>query len=235
MSIGTIATVSMTKSTAEHNVAGGSGGMLHLSSVMAATLQEIDATSNKAGTFGGAVAVLDATRTKVTLTHSTIRSHTAGDSGGGLFVEDSVMSVVGVELSENSAERGNGGAVATTGTDTFLEISDTECINIDVLLDWTTAGEHGCQPAYESYTCDPLIMNFLVTCAELEQMSFIGTNACNGCPCNDGYVVHAITRVASCHLMRTAHRIVKRYSGRTEFTKSTLLFKDQLTSFTIAA
>ena len=187
MSVGTIATVSMVDSTAKHNVAGGSGGMLHLSGVMSATLQGIDATGNTAGATGGAVAAFDATRTKVALTNSSIRGQTAGGSGGGLFLEDSVMGLVGVELSENSADAGDGGAVATSGADTFLEIDDAECVHVDVLLDWTSAGI-GCPVAYyDLYTCDPLVVNFGMSCAELPQnLDFEGhEDPCNGCPCND--------------------------------------------------
>ena len=200
--VGAIAAVSVRESIARYNVAGGSGGMLHLSNAMSAKLQGIDATGNKAGASGGAVAAFDATRTLVTLTNSTIRGHTASDSGGGLFLKDSVMGLVGVEMSENSAEHGDGGALATSGINTFLEISDAECVRVDVLLDWTTAGD-GCPTAYyDIYTCDPLLFNFGMTCAELEQ--FVSSNhydaPCNGCPCNDWYdaTTEAPTQCVSC-------------------------------------
>ena len=84
MSVGTVAKVSVIESTAKHNVAVGSGGMLHLSSSMAATLQGIDAIGNKAGATGGAIAAFGATRSTVSLTGSTIRGHKAGDGGGGV-------------------------------------------------------------------------------------------------------------------------------------------------------
>ena len=183
MSVGTVAKVSVTDSTAKHNVAVGSGGMLHLSSIMAATLQGIDAIGNKAGATGGAIAAFGATRSTVSLTGSTIRGHKAGD-GGGVFLEDSVMGLVGVRLSENSAESGNGGAVATSGTDTSLGISDAECVRVDVLLDWSTAG-NTCSKQSSGYTCDPLVFNFGMTCAELEQMDWISDGDCSGCTCND--------------------------------------------------
>ena len=212
MSVGLVATVSISESTAKGNMAvGGSGGMLHLSGVKAATLEGIDAVGNAAGSTGGAVAAFDSTRTTIMLMNSTVRGHKAGESGGGIFLDDSAMGLVGVLLSENSAEAGDGGAVATTGTATFLEVSDTDCTNVDVLVDWSTAG-NGCPVAYDGrYTCDPLIFNFEMTCAELENLAFIGEGKCSGCPCNDRYVYRALVpplqdRVFDPHLLRVLLR-----------------------------
>ena len=156
--VSTVATISVNQAIAEHNRAGRSGGMIHLSGVAAATLRGIDATHNHAGSRGGAVALADSTRNTVTLTESTIRRnkagdgggglYKAGDGGGGLYLDNSEMDVAGVQLIENVADPGHGGGAMTTGEDTLLDFSDTECVEVEVLIDWIAAGD-GCTDPFQ--------------------------------------------------------------------------------------
>ena len=188
--VNTFAKTKITKVTAGYNRAGRSGGMLHLSGVAATTLWGLDATGNQAGASGGAVAVTDSTRTVITLTNSTIRQNKATDAGGGLYLKYSEMEVAGVQLLENSADPGNGGAALTSGEDTLLRFSDTKCVGVDVLLDWSTAG-NGClaTAAAWGYTCEVMVNYYRATCADLEA-SLFGPGVCSGCDCSDGCVSH---------------------------------------------
>ena len=185
LSVGTGATVRVSQSVAKRNVAGGSGGFVQLPGVMSATLRGVDATGNEAGTTGGGAAVVDSTRivdstrSTVTLTNSTIHGNKAGDSGAGIFVENSEMDVSGAALLKNSARRGNGGGAATSGENTNLAFSDTQCVPVDVLLDWTAAG-NGCPPD-TNHGC-MFKINYAVTTCRTEAAGGVD---CNGCSCND--------------------------------------------------
>ena len=186
LSAATTAVVKVVKTTVRQNAAGKSGGALHVSGVAEAIFQDIDATDNMA-TNGGAIAARDTTRTAVKLDNSTMCHNKAHHSGGGLSLEDSAMDVTGVQFLENSAGTGHGGAVAASGADTLLDLSDATCVNVDVLLDWTSTGD-GCQQAlFGFYTCELFTTVLGATCAELE--ADYGSGSCNGCPCNDGYVI----------------------------------------------
>ena len=187
MSVGVIATIRINQTTARDNIAGGSGGALRLTGIAAASLQGFEAVSNKAGAVGGAMAVYDATRTLITLSNSTILGN-RGSIGGALFTQDSEMNVEGVQFIANSAEV-DGGAVAASGIETVLELSDAECVNVHVLLDWTTAGEDGCPVGSQDVTCLACMVYFDVTCGKTRY----GVS-CNGCDCNDKYVCLVLER-----------------------------------------
>ena len=164
-----------------YNVASGNGGALHFESVAAATLRDVNATANKAGAAGGAMAVVESTRSRITLADSSMLRN-SGLRGGALLVQDSDMGVKGVKFDSNSATAGDGGAVASSGADTLLSFSDPPCVNVNVLLDWTTAGG-GC-PSYPQFyggTCD--LMTFLQNwdCATVEAIFGI---SCSGCACD---------------------------------------------------
>ena len=184
MSVFTEATVSISQSIAEYNIAAlGSGGVLYLSGFREATLRGITALDNKAKN-GGAIAVTDRATATVQLSNSTIRRNDAEESGGGLLVDASVTGVemIGVQLLENSAQMHNGGAVAMTGKETFLALSDTACVNVDVLIDWTGTDKCKRNYAYE----------YQMTCAEVVALGTIVTDSVPvGCTCNDGYVCHS--------------------------------------------
>ena len=180
---GVITTIRIKQTTVKHNVAGGDGGAFYLSGVAAATLRSIDATGNEAGTAGGAMAVFDSTYTKLTLANSTTQRNT-GPSGGALFIKDSDMGVEGVQFVANLA-KGDGGAVAASGTESNLALSDVECADVQVLLDWTAAGEDGCPVKSfggQYYTCHAWSGYLDNTCSEVSSRYF---QSCNGCDCND--------------------------------------------------
>ena len=214
MSAGTLARISVDQTTAKRNTAGQSGGMLHLSDVLDATLRGIDATDNKAARSGGAIAVFeyDSTRSIVTLANSSLHLNKAGEvdgergRGGGIFLEDSELRVVGVQLSGNSVGHGDGGGIATRGTDTTLALSDAECIKVDIFLDWTVAG-HGCTDTYIGYNCE-LFTSYAAggnTCREVVER-WHGLS-CSGCPCNVECVIlvvyaHPIVCVCLCLVVR---------------------------------
>ena len=182
MSVGTIASVSVSQTTAYSNLANGIGGMLHLSSVGSAVLRDIVAVGNEAGTSGGAVAISDSTRTTVILANSTLRRNKAGGDGGGVHLDDSAADIIGVRFDHNIVT-GNGGAVATSGTETRVEFSNMECVNVDVLLDWTATGQ-GCSASlYGIYTCELFTSYMAADCATLALM-FDSPSLCSGCPCN---------------------------------------------------
>ena len=188
VSAGNLATVSVRQSVARNNAAGQSGGMLHLSSVEAATLLGVDATGNSAGVTGGAVAAVDSTRSRITLTNSTIRRNAAGDSGGGLSLTGSAVDIAGVGFHANLAERGNGGAVSTSGTDATVQVKfpGTKCANIDVLLDWTAV--HKCEgDTMFNFVCEAWMLYWGggITCADVPA-KVAGSISCEGCPCNFG-------------------------------------------------
>jgi hypothetical protein len=192
MNVGTAATVDVTQSTANSNIAGGSGGMLHMSDVGAAALEEVVATGNIAGTNGGAVAVFDVTRSTVTLKNSIMRRNKAlKENGGGVYAENSEVGVYGVEFIENSVELGDGGGVATRGPLTNFDISETECVNVDVLLDWTTTDGSGCRSSAYGQTCLASIVEKETTCSAFEDATyavFTVSADCSGCTCNNGCV-----------------------------------------------
>jgi predicted outer membrane repeat protein len=101
MNVGTAATVSVSQSMAKDNIADcGSGGMVHLSDVAVATLNDIDAIGNSAGTRGGAAAVFNSARSTITLTNSTVRHNKAREDGGG-----ALRGELGGEGARNSAYR----------------------------------------------------------------------------------------------------------------------------------
>ena len=197
MSARDLATVSISQTVAEHNIADRSGGALHLAGVLGATLRGIGATGNKAGASGGALAVVDSSRTAITMTNSTVYYNQAAESGGGIFLESSEMKVTGVQLLENTAEHSHGGAVAG-GADANLKISDTECTPVDILLDWTAAG-NGCPLVYANIaTCASLAGYYALSCADAQSlgqsMNYWNDDPstdfddrddpCSGCPCN---------------------------------------------------
>lgn len=185
MSVGTIARISATQIVARDNVADGSGGLLYLSGAMAAVLQGIDATNNTARASGGAVAVFDSSRTVITLTNATIRQNSADGNGGGIFSKDSTMDVVGVQVLENSVQN-NGGGIATSGPNAVV-LSDSECVNVEVLLDWTRVGDGCVEFGPTGTSCDGFVLYWAMSCAQVESV-WDSANACNGCPCNDEYV-----------------------------------------------
>ena len=166
----TLATVTFDSCVAERNRASEAGGMLYLSGVEAAVLRGINASNNEAGAAGGAVAAADSTRTPIVLTNSTVHRNKVRD-GGAISVDDSEMSVSGVTLFDNSVA-GNGGGVTMGGVDTVLELSDVKCTSVDVLLDWTMAGD-GCANVWY---CVASQIYYAETCA--------GSGYCSGCPCN---------------------------------------------------
>jgi predicted outer membrane repeat protein len=196
ISAGNLAAVTVRQSTARNNAAGQSGGVLHLSGVSAAALDGIDATGNTAGTTGGAVAVVDSARNTITLTNSTIRRNAASGSGGGVSLEDSVVDIAGVEFHANSVKRGSGGAVATSGANARVEFPATECTNVDVLVDWTTAGNKQCEgdsTPVLGFVCDAWALYFETTCADVPGLvagAFGASISCEGCACNVGYGCH---------------------------------------------
>ena len=184
LSVGNVASVSVSQTVARRNVAGGSGGMLYLDGVLSSTLEGVEATGNKAGASGGAVAVFASSRAAVSLSNSTIRANKAVHKGGGLFLDASKMNVVGGLFVENTVEQGDGGAVATAvaTSETDLSFSDTECANVDVLLDWVGAGD-GC-PNVWGFVCAPALISYYgVTCAEFED-TWGSPGDCSGCACN---------------------------------------------------
>jgi hypothetical protein len=164
--------------------------MLHLFGVSAATLIGIDAAGNSAGTTGGAVAAVDSTRNTITLTNSTILCNMASDSGGGVSLKGSAVDIAGVGFHANNAERGNGGAVEMSGVDALVKFRETECVNIDVLIDWTTAGNKQCEGDNSiGYICDAWAVYFGGTCATVPAVvagAFGASISCGGCPCNVG-------------------------------------------------
>ena len=181
MAVGTVASISASQMEAKHNVARDSGGVLYLDGVQAATLQRVDATGNEAGNSGGAVAAVRSTYSTLTLTNATIRDNKAAASGGGLSIDETLVSAVGVQFFRNSAEHGHGGAVSTSGTGTLLEFSDIPCVDVDVVLDWSAVSS-GCTDTLGGYGCLAFIWAYSETCAGLE------TNwgmTCDGCPCNN--------------------------------------------------
>jgi predicted outer membrane repeat protein len=180
VSVGTIATISIDHTVMKNNTAAGNGGALHLSSVAAATLRDIDASENKAGATGGAVAAFDSAYSKIALTNSTIHRNT-GSSGGALSVKDSAMGIEGVQFIANSAQGEGGGAVAASGSETVLDIADTDCANVHILLDWATAGDDGCPVhPYTGTTCHAFMNYYDETCSTMMDL-----HSCNGCDCND--------------------------------------------------
>ena len=187
MSVGTGTSVALHQLTATRNVAEGSGGALYLSGFAKATLRSIDASDNEAKISGGAVAISDSLQSAATCTSSVIRRNTAGRRGGGFYVQDSRMSITGVQWLENSVQQGNGGGLATSGTATSLELSDTPCVEVDVLLDWTAAGD-GCFASFIPNSnfidnCQSEVHENSATCAETDASAYPGY--CDGCPCND--------------------------------------------------
>ena len=194
ISAGTISTVSVSRTVAKHNTARLSGGGLFFSGVAAVALRGVEATSNKAGTNGGAVAVVDSVRTTATLTNSVVRRNVAGNNGGGLFIESSKVVAEGVQLAENTAKDGSGGATAAEGAATNLAFSDSECVDVDILIDWTTAGNRCPTLAHDllsTYTCETMTWYLGVTCSEVVPailalgFSGIDPDSCSGCGCND--------------------------------------------------
>ena len=185
LNVAMLSKISLREIMAKHNVAGNSGGMMHLVGLKAATLRDVDASGNHAGTVGGAVAIFDTMQSVVTLANSTIRQNKASDSGGGIFLQDSFMELIGVSHLDNLAEAGNGGAVATSGANALLELSDTECFNVDVLIDWRATGA-GCPAIFNGFSCEALIYGFTTSCDMMEVLFpvFAGTNPCSGCTCN---------------------------------------------------
>lgn len=159
------------------NRAVGAGGMAHLSGVMTASFSQVTAVDNEAGGAGGAFAVVESDRQLSTITKSTINANKAGSTAGGLYVENSAVSMTGTQLRSNWVELGDGGAAALSGEDAHLALSDTECVNVVAVLDWTAAGE-GCPLDGTSYggPCD----SFAGTCEYLQDQG----NNCNGCACN---------------------------------------------------
>ena len=198
MSVGAIASVSVAETTATTNSAGGSGGMLHLKGINAAALRRIYAAGNHAGKTGGAIAVVDSTRTEVTLSNSTLRRNQASrDGGGALFADGAKLDVIGVQHLANSADGGNGGAVLTRENGGSVSFSDTECVDVDILLDWSSAG-NGCPVIADGqgYTCKPWAGAYQFTCTEMQDAfdnavlagslsrADYPANACSGCDCN---------------------------------------------------
>jgi len=212
VSVGTLAVATITESTARRNSADASGGMAYLSGVAAATLRSVELVNNNAGTTGGALAAVSSSRTAAKIVDSTVGQNTAAGNGGGLFLLDSEADVVGTQLLGNtagkrndggSADEGasaddgaasaNGGGVAMSGSSTNLGLSDTECVNVDVLLDWTTAGD-GCPTLGGIFTA--LTAEYMITYSGLDcataQLTLdknpedVGDAATvNGCSCND--------------------------------------------------
>jgi hypothetical protein len=187
---GTVAKVSASQIVANHNFASSAGGAFYLSGVDVGMLRAVDATGNVAGGSGGAVAVVDSIRKAVEINNSTIRRNEAVNNGGGLFLKDSKVHLIGVQLVENSAE--HGGALATSGTNSDVSLQNKKCVDVDILLDWTSAG-NGCPAAYLGYTCEAFVPFASSTCLELEAdtagLPFeLGADGCSGCDCNDGCV-----------------------------------------------
>ena len=166
ISVGNTATISVSKSAAKHNVAGQFGGMLHLTNIQAAVLRGINATGNEARR-GGGIAVFDSTRSAITLASSSFGHNKAEQDGGGIFLQRSAANIVGVTFLENMAEQRDGGGVVARETNA-LALSDIECVDMEVLLDWSNAG-NGC--AYKvdwpgSMNCEALVKYWGWTCAE---------------------------------------------------------------------
>jgi hypothetical protein len=84
--------------------------------------------------------------------------------------------------------RENGGSVS---------FSDTECVDVDILLDWSSAG-NGCPVIADGqgYTCKPWAGAYQFTCTEMQDAfdnavlagslsrADYPANACSGCDCN---------------------------------------------------
>ena len=175
VSAGTVATVTLVETKGIANRALGSGGVAHFFGIMAATIDGITANGNVAGDSGGAFAMIDSIRTISTMANSTVNANRAGSKGGGLYVEDAAVSVTGSQLTDNSVERGDGGATATSGHKAQLSFSDTECVNIEVVLDWSNAGS-GCPVDGDGMTCD-------TWSSACEDMAYYYGSDCSGCAC----------------------------------------------------
>ena len=162
MHIGMAATIDAKSVVAKRNKAlTGSGDMLYLSNVNAATLRDCDTIRNdEAGTNSGGIAVFDCSRSTTTITNSVVGHNQAGESGGGVFALNSKVDVIGVQITDNSADLKNGGGLATSGTES-LELRDVPCVDMEVLLDWNAAGsgypvlfDDSSGDVIDSYNCD---------------------------------------------------------------------------------
>ena len=247
MHIGMAATIDAKNVVAKRNEAlSGSGGMLYLSNVNAATLSDCSTVRNKAGTNGGGIAVFDCSRSTTTITNSVVEHNQAGESGGGVFALNSKVDVIGVQITDNSADLKNGGGLATSGT-ASLELRDVPCVDVEVLLDWNAAGS-GCPVLFDdssgdvdSYNCDTgLSQTGASSCHNLEAFhSHHSVNddayTCSGCTCNNEWVWGCVLGCCALALLGPfAIRLILLscfflLSGGETSSKSTLLFKQRLT------
>jgi hypothetical protein len=182
LSVGAIATAKIYETEGVNNHAVASGGMAHFAGIMSADLGEVSAIGNTAGSVGGAFAMFDSLRTVSHISNSSISVNNASSKGGGLYIEDAAVNIHGTQLQSNAVEQGDGGAAATSGDQAELSFSDMECVAVEVILDWGTAGK-AC-PAHDYYsdgrlmTCD----GWAMTCGAF--MATYGDDHCSGCACN---------------------------------------------------
>ena len=158
------------------NRAAGSGGFAHFVGILSATIDGIVATGNEAGDAGGAFAVIDSIRAISNMTDSSVNFNRAGSKGGGLYIEDAVVSVTGTQFRDNFVDQGDGGASATSGALAQLSFADRECVAVEVVLDWSTAGG-GCSIVDDDgRTCD----YWAASCVDLQNDHGYD---CSGCAC----------------------------------------------------
>ena len=151
LSVGSIATVKLNGTEGVNNHAGASGGMAYFVGIMSAELNEVSAIGNTAGK-GGAFAMFDSLRTVSQIVNSSVNANSASDKGGGLYIKDTAITVKETQLRSNAVDHGDGGAAAISGEEADLNFLDTECVTVEILLDWGTAGL-GC-PVFDGTTCD---------------------------------------------------------------------------------
>ena len=173
---GVAATVTMIETKGASNTAAGSGGFAYLFGITSANLDGVVAIDNEAGTSGGAVAIIATTRTISNITNTSIQANRAGSKGGGLYVEDAAVTVTGTQLLSNSVEQGDGGGAVVSGGQAQLSLSNTKCVSVEVLVDWSNAGE-GCSVGSNGRTtCDS---SSDIACKEQAE-----NVECSGCACN---------------------------------------------------